>query len=148
MQNKLVQWFLTFLANYPFWCNWKPNYPKKLSKNLSKNISKNLSKNYVKKSVKKIFRKDVKKCIKKSVQKSVKKTNDLFIHKQQHLSIDMKTKKFQHGPRINISIWHKTCDMWHVTCDMQHVTCDIITNTHFWAKTSKQKLFSMTQEST
>ena len=77
-----------------------------------------------------------------------KKSIDVFIHKQRHLSIDMKTKIVQHVPRINISIWHKTCDMWHAACDMQHVTCDIITNTHFWAYTWKQKLFSMSQGST
>ena len=47
---------------------------------------------------------------------------DVFIHKQRHLSIDMKTKIVQHVPRINISIWHKTCDMRHVTCNMWHVT--------------------------
>ena len=76
------------------------------------------------------------------VSKTVsKKPIDVYIHKQRHLSIDMKTKIVQHVPRINISIWHKTCDM-------RHVTCDIIINTHFWAKTSKQKLFSMSQEST
>ena len=57
------------MANYPFWCNWKPNYPKKLSKNLSKNISKNLSKNYVKKSVKKSFKKIWQKICQKIFQK-------------------------------------------------------------------------------
>ena len=76
------------------------------------------------------------------------KSIDIFIYKEWHFSIDMKTKIVQHVPRTNISIWHKTCHMRHVTCDMSHVTCDIITNTHFWAKTSKQKLFSMSQEST
>ena len=65
----------------------------------------------------------------------------IYTHKQQHLSIDMKTKIVQHVPTINLSIWH-------VTCDMRHVTCDIITNTHFWAYTWKQKLFSMSQGST
>ena len=49
-----------------------------------------------------------------------KKIIDIFTHKQQHLSIDMKTKIVQHVPRINISIWHKTCDMRHVTCHMWH----------------------------
>ena len=44
----------------------------------------------------------------------------IYTHKQQHLSIDMKTKIVQHVPTINISIWHKTCDMWHATCDMWH----------------------------
>ena len=67
-------------------------------------------------------------------------------YKYSLLSIDMKTKVVQHVPRINISIWHMTCDMRNVTCDMQNVTCDIITNTHFWAYTWKQKLFSMSQE--
>ena len=33
-----------------------------------------------------------------------KKSIALFTHKQRHLSIDMKTKIVQHGPRINISI--------------------------------------------
>ena len=36
------------------------------------------------------------------------------------LSLHMKTKVAQHVPRINISIWHMTCDMWHATCDMLH----------------------------
>ena len=57
----LEQWFLTFLANYPFWWVWKPNYPQT-----------------VKKSVQKICQKSVKKslkiCPKKSVEKSVKKS--------------------------------------------------------------------------
>ena len=52
-----------------------------------------------------------------------KKTIDVYIHKQRHLSIDMKTKIVQHVPRINISIWHKTCHMSHATCHMRHVTC-------------------------
>ena len=46
----------------------------------------------------------------------------IFTYKQSLRSIDMKTKVVHHVPRINISIWHKTCDMWHATCDMQHVT--------------------------
>ena len=46
-------------------------------------------------------------------------------YKYSFLSIDMKTKVVQHVPRINISIWHMTCDMWHATCD-------IITNTHIF----------------
>ena len=37
--------------------------------------------------------------------------NDIYTHKQQHVTIDMKTKIVQHVPRINISIRHKTCDM-------------------------------------
>ena len=49
----LEQWFLTFLANYPFWCIWKLNYPKTCQKICPKNVSKichkslpkNLSKN-------------------------------------------------------------------------------------------------------
>ena len=46
----------------------------------------------------------------------------------------MQTKVVQHVPRINISIWH--------------MTCDIIKNTHFWAYPWKQKFFSMSQGST
>ena len=38
------------------------------------------------------------------VKKTSKKIIDIFTHKQQHLSIDMKTKIVQHVPRINISI--------------------------------------------
>ena len=88
--NKTIgQWFLTFLANYPFWCNWKPNYPKNcqkiclkifqkifqkiwlkifqkiMSKNLSKNMAKNMSKNLSKNSVKS-FKKSFKNYVKKS----------------------------------------------------------------------------------
>ena len=69
-----------------------------------------------------------------------KKTIDIYTHKERHLSIDMKTKIVQHVPRINISIWHKTCDM-------RHVTCDIIINNHFWAYTWKQKLFRISKGS-
>ena len=47
-------------------------------------------------------------------------------YKYSVLTIDMKTKFIQHVPRINISIWHKTCNMWY---------CDIITNTHLNMKT-------------
>ena len=84
-----IQWFLTFLENYPFSYIWKPNYPqncikisqkifqkfcqiichKYLSKNLSKNmskklpksLSKNLFKNVSKKSYTKICQKDLSK---------------------------------------------------------------------------------------
>ena len=49
-----------------------------------------------------------------------KKLIDIFTHKQRHFSIDMKTKIVQHVPRINISIWHKTCHMSHATCHMWH----------------------------
>ena len=63
-----------------------------------------------------------------------KKTIATFGYKQRLLSLDMKTKIVQHVPTINISIWHITCDMWHATCY-------IITNTHFWAFTWKEKLF-------
>ena len=38
------------------------------------------------------------------VKKTSKKIIDIFTHKQQHLSIEMKTKKFQHVSRINISL--------------------------------------------
>ena len=33
-----------------------------------------------------------------------KKLIDIYTHKHQHLTIDMKTKLVQHVPRINISI--------------------------------------------
>ena len=52
----LRQWFLTFLANYPFWWVWKPNYPQNCQKICPKNPKK-LSKNYVKKFVIKICQK-------------------------------------------------------------------------------------------
>ena len=61
------------------------------------------------------------------------KTIAIFNHKQRHLSIGMKTKVVQHVPRINISIWN--------------VTCDSMTNSHFWAYTWKQKLFSISHGS-
>ena len=62
------------------------------------------------------------------------KSIDIFNSKQRLLSLDIKTKIVQRVPTINISIWH-------VTCDMLHATCYIITNSHFWAYTWKQKLF-------
>ena len=58
----------------------------------------------------------------------------------------MKTKVVQHVPRINISIWHMTCDMWHnykysllsidmktkvvqhvsrINISISHITCDM-----------------------
>ena len=49
-----------------------------------------------------------------------KKSIAIFGYKQRLLSIEMKTKKFQHVPTINISIWHMTCDMGHATCNMLH----------------------------
>ena len=41
------------------------------------------------------------------------------------LLLAVKTKALQHDPRINISIWHMTCDMCNVTCDMWHAKCDM-----------------------
>ena len=52
----------------------------------------------------------------------------IAIYKQWLLTIDMKTKVVQNVPRINICIWHMTCDMRNVTCDMQNVTCNMWRN--------------------
>ena len=74
-------------------------------------------------------------------------------YKNSLLSLHMKTKYVQHAPEnqhkhLTYDMWHVQCDMWHMTCEMWHETCDIITNTHFWVYTWKQKLFSMSQGST
>ena len=36
-----------------------------------------------------------------------------------------KQNMFSMPPRINISIWHMTCDMCNVTCDIWHAKCDM-----------------------
>ena len=57
-----------------------------------------------------------------------KKSFVIFAHKQQHLSIDMKTKAVQHVPRINVSIWHFTLDSLHFTY-MPLLSIDMKTDT-------------------
>ena len=94
MSHPVHQWFTAFLANYPFWCIWKPNYPKNcqkidqkpiqknllwksvkksFKKNLSDNHEKNMSKNLSKKSIEKSVNESVKNPSKNPSKKSVQK---------------------------------------------------------------------------
>ena len=136
-----MRWFLTFLANYPFWCIWKHDYTqncqkyaqkicqkichknlsKNLSKNLPKNLSKNLSKNMPKKSVKKLTKKLGKKSEYIKIYEPILVFSQTIItqfyveiFKQMFLQIDSKYFKFSYltmSLGSNPKIFPNSCDI-------------------------------------